>query len=132
MGQVAITLNDRIYRLVCDDGEEDRLVELAGYIKLKVDRLRAEVGHVGDERLVLMAALQIADELFDALGKLEAADGETAALAASDPEPVRRLKALADELGAKQTTTAAPTQPPSTAPAPPTAAGPKPRRRDVA
>ena len=70
MGQVAITLNDRTYRLVCDDGEEDRLVELAGFVKSKVEALRKEVGHVGDERLMLMAALMIADELFDARAAL--------------------------------------------------------------
>jgi cell division protein ZapA len=63
MGQVAITLNDRTYRLVCDDGEEDHLVTLAQIVKAKIDTLRADVGHVGDERLMLMAALLIADEL---------------------------------------------------------------------
>ena len=51
MGQVSITLNDRVYRLVCDDGEEDRLVELATYVKSKVTQLSAEVGRSGDERL---------------------------------------------------------------------------------
>ncbi len=65
MGQVAITLNDWTYRLVCDDGEEDRLVNLAQMVKAKIDTLRADVGHVGDERLMLMAALLIADELVE-------------------------------------------------------------------
>jgi cell division protein ZapA len=70
MGQVAITLNDRTYRLVCDDGEEDRLVDLAQIVKGKIDALRADVGHVGDERLMLMAALLIADELVEARANL--------------------------------------------------------------
>jgi cell division protein ZapA len=63
MGQVAITLNDRTYRLVCDDGEEDHLADLAQIVKAKIEALRADVGHVGDERLMLMAALLIADDL---------------------------------------------------------------------
>jgi cell division protein ZapA len=65
MGQVAITLNDRTYRLVCDDGEEDHLAHLALIVKAKIETLRADVGHVGDERLMLMAALLIADDLVE-------------------------------------------------------------------
>jgi cell division protein ZapA len=66
MGQVAITLNGRTYRLVCGDGEEDHLANLAGMVKFKIESLRADVGNVGDERLMLMAALLIADELVEA------------------------------------------------------------------
>jgi cell division protein ZapA len=66
MGQVAITLNGRTYRLVCGDGEEDHLANLARMVKSKIESLRADVGNVGDERLMLMAALLIADELVEA------------------------------------------------------------------
>ena len=108
MGQVSIILNDRIYRLVCDDGEEDRLAELATYVKSKVAQLTAELGHAGDERLLLMAALMIADELWDARaaalpetqsagGARQFADG---APALTEPEPVRRLKTVAARLSA--------------------------------
>jgi cell division protein ZapA len=108
MGQVAITLNDRTYRLVCDDGEEDRLVDLAGIVKAKIETLRAEVGHVGDERLMLMAALLIADELVEARaaaaqpgrGDVEALTPvrRTEQLVAPEPEPVQRLRAVATKL----------------------------------
>ena len=108
MGQVSITLNDRVYRLVCDDGEEDRLVDLATYVKAKVTELTAEHGHAGDERLLLMAALMIADELWDAraAGTAVVTQPETGAQPmvdadpASEPEPVRRLKSVAARLSA--------------------------------
>ena len=107
MGQVSVTLNDRVYRLVCDDGEEDRLVELAQYLKSKVSQLTAELGHAGDERLILMAALMIADELWDARAKLEAFSTPAPAFERGadsgntpDPEPVRRLKNLASRMAA--------------------------------
>ncbi len=115
MAQVAITLNDRTYRLVCDDGEEDRLVELAGYVKAKVEQLRAELGHVGDERLMLMAALMIADELFDARAlTMTSAPTITASApksaspkgqpypATAEPEAVQRLRAVAAKLGTER------------------------------
>ena len=141
MGQVSVTLNDRTYRLVCGDGEEDRLVELAGYVKSKVQQIRAEVGHAGDERLMLMAALMIADELWDALAKVEAAAGSSQPAPAeiaplAEPEPVRRLRTLAAKLGAERDGgSSKPTDEPAVAAAQPpamTVANAKPRRRDVA
>ncbi len=105
MGQVSVTLNDRVYRLVCDEGEEDRLVELATYVKAKVTQLTAEVGRAGDERLLLMAALMIADELWDARAALDAQSASAIAAAVGsrpddsvEPEAVRRLKSVAASL----------------------------------
>ena len=66
MAQVSITLNNRTYRLRCGDGEEERLAELAAYVREKMDGLTEQFGNVGDERLLLMSALIIADELWDA------------------------------------------------------------------
>ncbi|MDP1640265.1 MAG: cell division protein ZapA [Hyphomicrobium sp.] len=66
MGQVAITVNGRSYRFDCGDGEEPRLQELAEYVKGRMEALSLEHGSVGEERLLLMAALTIADELWDA------------------------------------------------------------------
>ena len=69
MGQVAITVNGRSYRFDCGDGEEPRLTELADYVKSRMEALSREHGNVGEERLLLMAALTIADELWDATGR---------------------------------------------------------------
>jgi cell division protein ZapA len=66
MGQVAITVNGRSYRFECGDGEEARLKELAAYVKSRMDGLTREHGNVGEERLLLMTALLIADDLWDA------------------------------------------------------------------
>ena len=66
MGQVAITVNGRSYRFDCGDGEEPRLQELAEYVKSRMETLAREHGNVGEERLLLMAALTIADDLWDA------------------------------------------------------------------
>ncbi len=57
MAQVSITFNKRTYRFDCADGEAERLEKIAGYLKDKLDTLIHEHGAVGDERLMLMAAL---------------------------------------------------------------------------
>ena len=66
MGQVSVNVNGRSYRFECGEGEEARLQELAAYIKNHIDALAREYGNVGDERLLLTAALLITDELLDA------------------------------------------------------------------
>jgi cell division protein ZapA len=66
MGQVTVNVNGRSYRFDCGDGEEPRLQELAAHLKSRIDKLTAQFGRVGEERLLLMAALLITDELMDA------------------------------------------------------------------
>ena len=70
MGQVAVNMNGRLYRFDCGDGEEARLEELAAYVKARIDALAQEYGNVGDDRLMLTAALLITDELMDARAAL--------------------------------------------------------------
>ncbi|MEZ5853523.1 MAG: cell division protein ZapA [Hyphomicrobiaceae bacterium] len=65
MGQVKIELNGRVYRLLCGDDDEARLKELAGYLGSRIDGLAAQTGQHGDERLLVMAALLLADELLE-------------------------------------------------------------------
>ncbi len=79
MGQVPVNVNGRSYRFECGDGEEARLHELAAYIKNHIDALTREYGNVGDERLLLTAALLITDELLDARAAVAAASAATAA-----------------------------------------------------
>lgn len=65
MGQVSVTLNNRTYKLACNDGEEARLADLARDVKTRVENLAREFGQPADERILLMAAVLLADELMD-------------------------------------------------------------------
>ncbi len=88
MGQVTVNVNGRSYRFDCGDGEEARLQELAAYVKGHVDKLTSQYGHVGPERLLLMAALLITDELWDTRASAKDAASPSAKKAAK-PEPER-------------------------------------------
>lgn len=63
MGQVNVTVNNRLYQIGCDDGEEDQVRRLSGLVDARVRELSALVGQVGESRLLLMAALTLADDL---------------------------------------------------------------------
>ena len=66
MPLVNVMVNNRAYTIACDEGEEDHLRQLAGHVDNKVKELLGSVGQVGDQRLLLMAALLIADERHEA------------------------------------------------------------------
>jgi len=74
LGQITIKIQNRTYRLSCDDGEEGRLTELAGHVRAKADQLIAEHGRIGDEHLMLMSAILIADDLWDERAGKSASD----------------------------------------------------------
>ena len=91
MAQVTFGFNQRTYRFQCAEDEAERLEQLANYLKSKLDALMREHGAIGDERLVLMAALTLADELFDARADIDdLLDDQTG-----------KLKAVAEEAKGK-------------------------------
>lgn len=66
MATVTVEINGRPYAVGCADGQEDRVRVLAKQFDDNVRQVAADVGHVGDLRLFLMAALVLADELHEA------------------------------------------------------------------
>lgn len=78
MGQVALTINERRYEIACGDGEEARLAELGAYVDAKVGELRRAVGQIPETKLLLMACVLIADELFESRERQGQAPGAAA------------------------------------------------------
>ncbi|MFV2092744.1 MAG: cell division protein ZapA, partial [Hyphomicrobiales bacterium] len=83
MAQIDVTINNRSYRLACEEGEEDHLRELSRYIDKQVNGIRGEFGQIGDARLLVMASLTIADKLSETYSKLEKLEREVAELRGS-------------------------------------------------
>ena len=71
MPLVNVMVNGRTYTIACDEGEQEHLKELAGHVDAKVRELTGTVGQVGDQKLMLMAAVLITDELLEARARLE-------------------------------------------------------------
>ena len=69
MPLVNVMVNSRAYTIACDEGEEEHLKHLAAHVDAKAREVLGSVGQVGDARLLLMAALLIADEHLDMSGK---------------------------------------------------------------
>lgn len=103
MPQVSITINGRAYPVACDEGEEERIRELARIIDSRVANFARSVGQAGEARLLVLAALVLADELAEAneaarrLGSQTAAP-DAAALAGNVSRLAQRIEAVAARL----------------------------------
>src|SRR5215831_19934449 len=80
MAHVTVTLNGRQYRMACEDGEEDHLTQLAAEFDQRIEKLRGSFGEIGDNRLLVMAALMVSDELADANGRISSLEQDMAGL----------------------------------------------------
>jgi cell division protein ZapA len=80
VSQVTATINGRQYRLACEDGQEEHLQRLAAQVDARVSELRGKFGEIGDNRLTVMAALTVADELSEAMRRIRRLEEELVAL----------------------------------------------------
>lgn len=107
MSQVEILVNDRTYKVTCDDGQEARLRQLAGYFDRHVSQLARELGQIGDTRLMLLSALTVCDEVFELKRRImelgegsKALDTETIGGASRVIEAAtKRVEAMAEKVG---------------------------------
>lgn len=65
MAQIVVNIAGRPYRMACEDGEEAHLANLAKQVDDKISEMRGAFGEIGDQRLIVMSAIAIADELHD-------------------------------------------------------------------
>jgi cell division protein ZapA len=100
MAQVTVRINGYAYTVGCQDGEEQHLQQMAEQVERRIDSIKAVAGQSGESRMLVMAALLMADDLYE-MGKTlkaaEAASGGAPADAApaADPKLNRRLGKLA-------------------------------------
>ncbi|WP_374307233.1 cell division protein ZapA [Methylocella sp.] len=80
MAQVAMQIAGRVYRVACGEGEEAHLGDLAGIVDGKIAYMREKFGEMGDQKLTVMAAVTLADELFEERRRVEALEAALAAL----------------------------------------------------
>ena len=70
MANVNIKFNNKDYLLSCDKGQEENLKKLANHLDLKYSQLRKNLGNIGENRLLLITAIQMVDDYFDLFQKV--------------------------------------------------------------
>jgi len=69
MANVNIKFNNKDYLLSCDEGQEENLKELANHLDQKYSKLKKDLGNLGENKLLLITAIQTVDEYFDLFKK---------------------------------------------------------------
>ena len=78
MPEVSVQIANRNYELACGDGEEERVQEVAAYVDEKVVELRRQLPGTPEVKLLVFAALILADESREARGIAKAAESARA------------------------------------------------------
>lgn len=99
MAHVSVTINDRQYRVACEEGEEHHVARLAGDLDHRITDLRSSFRDIGDSRLLIMAALVLVDELWEQRQRLQGIEGELAALQRARAADLDRATALEKDFG---------------------------------
>lgn len=88
MAQLTVKINGYAYTIGCADGEEAHLHAMVSEVEGRVGKIKALGAQSGEGRLLVQAALLMADELHDLRLELEAARAG---------KPVTSAPALAEE-----------------------------------
>ena len=93
MANVNIKFNGKDFLLSCDDGQEEHLEELANHLGSKFDKLKADLGNIGENKLLLITSIKIMDEYFETKKKIDIHRKEITNIT----EKFKELKSLAYE-----------------------------------
>jgi cell division protein ZapA len=95
MAQVTLRINGYAYTVGCKDGEEQHLQAMASEVEQRIDSIKVAAGPSGEARMLVMASLLMADDLYEMRNTLRAAQAGQPVMMPPDPKLGRRLGKLA-------------------------------------
>lgn len=105
MAQVTVRVGGYSHPVGCQDGQERHLMDMAAEVDKRIGALKAMGMQFGETRMLLLAALQLADEAADLqaeIAALKAGGAVAASTAAPAPDPAlaERLNRVAEAVEA--------------------------------
>ena len=98
MANVNIKFNGKEFLLSCDDGQEEHLEQLSEHLNNKFSNLKAKLGNIGENKLLLITSIKIMDEYFETRKKINEKKEELKILS----NKFRELKSLVYEYKEKK------------------------------
>tara|TARA_B100000989_G_scaffold75928_1_gene53760 strand:+ start:794 stop:1237 length:444 start_codon:yes stop_codon:yes gene_type:complete len=71
MANVSIKFNGKEFLLSCEDGQEEQLEELLIQFNQKFNKIKNDLGNLGENKLLLITAVKIMDEYYETQKKVE-------------------------------------------------------------
>ena len=112
MAQLTVKINGYAYTIACEDGQEAHLQQMAREVEQRIESFKSAGGASGEGRLLVLAALLMADELHDTAIEMASLRGQLGdhpptaqaipapARAERDPKRIARLARKAEDIAA--------------------------------
>ena len=65
MANVNIKFNGKEFLLSCEEGQEEHLEELSGHLNEKFNKLKSNLGNLGESKLLLITSITLMDEYYE-------------------------------------------------------------------
>ena len=93
MANITIKFNGKEFLLSCEDGQEEHLDELSLHLNNKFNKLKNDLGNIGENKLLLITSIKVMDEYFETKKKIDQKKQELSNLS----NKFRELKSLVYE-----------------------------------
>ena len=71
MANITIKFNGKEFLLSCEDGQEEHLDELSLQLNNRFNKLKNDLGNIGENKLLLITSIKIMDEYFETRKKID-------------------------------------------------------------
>ncbi len=65
MAEVNLVINGRDFGMSCDDGQEQRVIDLGHYVDQRMKEIASSGAASNETHLLILTALMLSDEIFD-------------------------------------------------------------------
>ena len=104
MAHVTLRINGYAYSVGCEDGQEEHLQSMAAEIDRQMDEIKERGNPGGESRMLVMAALMMADKYYDTRLELDelrkTASKATSKMDAANTRKLATLAKRAEEIAA--------------------------------
>ena len=99
MAEVNVTINGRTFGIACDDGQEQRVLDLGKYVDERLREISRAGAASNESHLMVLTSLVLADEIFDLLeSEGSKANGQANGNAAINKDDERKFISVIDHL----------------------------------
>ena len=71
MANITVKFNGKEFLLSCEDGQEEHLDELSLHLNNRFNKLKNDLGNIGENKLLLITSIKIMDEYFETKKKID-------------------------------------------------------------
>lgn len=101
MAEINVLINGRNYGIACDDGQEQRVLDLSRYVDARLKEIAKAGAATTESHLLVLTSLVLADEIFDLKDGMVAVQRDSKAGIRLSEQDEGDIVAIIDQLAAR-------------------------------